>query len=707
MMRRLLVVFLVLWGAGLLGLFSLPIAPARSAGQAMDAAEAGFDRARLEAIRAELEKRGTRALLVMRRGRVAYEWYAAGVSAQQRHGTASLAKSLVGGMSLLFAMNDGRLRPDDRAASFLPAWRDDPRKSRVLIRHLATHTSGIEDAEENHKPHEALTGWKGAFWRRDPDPFSIAVHQAPVLFAPGSRFHYSNPGMAALAYAVTKSLEGTLQPEIRSQLLERLMKPLGIPEEEWSIGYGRAYELDGLKLYANWGGGAFSARATAAIGRLMMQGGRWNGKQLADPAWVSLMTASAATARPPVTPENPAPAAGLCWWNNTDGQWAGVPRDAFAGAGAGHQLLLVVPSLDLIAVRYGQALVPRTSRDDFWGPAVTYVFQPIVGALRAEEDRSVASRNWPYPPSRVIRAVKFAPVDSIRRAAKDSDNWPMTWGDDDTIYTSYGDGRGFEPYMDRKVSMGFARISGPPEGFGGENIRSETGERPGDGPAGPKASGMLMVDGVLYLWARNTGNAQLLWSEDRGKTWQWGFRFEKSFGSPAFLNFGRNYAGARDGFVYVYSQDGPSAYESDDQVVLARVHRKRIREKEAYEFFVKRDGSGRPVWTRDMDRRGSVFRYPGHCHRLDAVYNPGIKRYLLVLAFNHQSGWGMFDAPEPWGPWSTAFLTEAWDLAGTHGYRLPVKWISRDGARMHLVFSGVSRADDAFCVRALDLQVTR
>ena len=82
-----------------------------------------------------------------------------------------------------------------------------------------------------------------------------------------------------------------------------------------------------------------------------------------------------------------------------------------------------------------------------------------------------------------------------------------------------------------------------------------------------------MVDGVLYMRVRNTGNAQLAWSEDHGKTWHWGFKLTTSFGSPAFLNFGHNYAGARDDFVYTYSQDGPSAYESSDALVLARVRK--------------------------------------------------------------------------------------------------------------------------------------
>ena len=83
---------------------------------------------------------------------------------------------------------------------------------------------------------------------------------------------------------------------------------------------------------------------------------------------------------------------------------------------------------------------------------------------------------------------------------------PITWGDDDDQYTAYGDGWGFEPRTERKLGMGFARIVGPPDKFRGINLRS-AGERVGGGAGSPKASGILMVDGVLYLWARNTGAA--------------------------------------------------------------------------------------------------------------------------------------------------------------------------------------------------------
>jgi hypothetical protein len=104
----------------------------------------------------------------------------------------------------------------------------------------------------------------------------------------------------------------------------------------------------------------------------------------------------------------------------------------------------------------------------------------------------------------------------------------------------------------------------PPE-IRGVNIRSETAEALGDGKRGRKASGMLCVDSVLYLIARNAGNAQLGWSSDHGETWSWAdWRFTESFGCPTFLNFGKNYAGARDEFVYVYSHDSGSAYDRAD-----------------------------------------------------------------------------------------------------------------------------------------------
>ncbi len=646
--------------------------------------DAGLDPARLEAWRSRLAAHGTTGLVLVRRGRIVLEWYAPGWDADRPHGTASMAKALVGGISLAVAMSDGKISPEDAASKYIAAWKDDPLKSKITIRQLATHTSGIEDAEQGEIAHDKLAGWKGDFWKRTPDPFSIALRQAPVLFEPGTQNAYSNPGMAALSYAITASLKGG---DIRTMLKERVLDPLGVPERDWSIGYGRAYEVDGMKVYANWGGASFTARAAARVGQLMMLRGQWNGRELIRRDVVRKVLTDQRMPRPVRSATNPAPASGLAWYVNADGVWPAAPRDAFAGAGASHQVIFAAPSLDLIVVRNGDALGDAAS--GFWGPVYELVIKPLMDAVTVQA---------PYPPGPVVHHAVFGK--EIRRTAIDSDNWPLTWGDDDAQYTSYGDGFGFEPHVEKKLGMGFARITGGPSDYRGANLRSD-GERTGGGASSPKASGILMVEGVLYLWVRNVANSQLLWSQDRGKTWQWGFKMEGGFGSPAFLNFGRDYAGARDGYVYTYSQDGPSAYESDNGVVLARVAKDRIRDRTAWEFFERVDAAGRPVWTADVTRRAAVFQYPANCQRVDVVFNAGIGRYLMAVGYDHAGGWGLFDAPEPWGPWTTVLHRE-WDVADTHGYRLPAKWISRDGLTMTLVFSGV-KPNDAFCTRTLTL----
>ncbi len=244
----------------------------------------GMDGARLEAMQRELAERDTKAFLVIRHDRLVWEWYAPDFSAGTPHYTASMAKVFVAGMSLLVQMADGRMDVDDPAWKYIPRWKDHALKSQITIRHLATHTSGIEDAEEPGKSLDELGGWKGAFWRggRDPGPFAIALDQAPMLFAPGTSMAYSSPGMAALGYAITASLRGCQQSDLRSLLRARVMDPIGVPENHWRPGGDPPWELDGLRLYASWGGGHYTARAAARVGRLMLRRGDWEGQQVID-----------------------------------------------------------------------------------------------------------------------------------------------------------------------------------------------------------------------------------------------------------------------------------------------------------------------------------------------------------------------------------------------------------------------------------------
>jgi hypothetical protein len=68
-----------------------------------------------------------------------------------------------------------------------------------------------------------------------------------------------------------------------------------------------------------------------------------------------------------------------------------------------------------------------------------------------------------------------------------------------------------------------------------------------------------------------------------------------------------------------------------------------------------------------------------------------------------KGGLAIYDAPEPWGPWSTAFFTNEWDVGPGDSASFPSKWISSDGKTLHLVFSG----EDSFSVRQATLILAR
>lgn len=212
------------------------------------------------------------------------------------------------------------------------------------------------------------------------------------------------------------------------------------------------------------------------------------------------------------------------------------------------------------------------------------------------------------------------------------------------------------------------------------------------------------------MFVRNAANSQLAWSGDRGKHWTWAdWKFSTSFGCPTFLNFGANYKGARDGFVYVYSLDANSAYEPADQMVLARVPKEKVKQREAYRFFSGIAANGEPMWTDKIGQRKPVFSHAGNCYRSGISYHPVHRRYLWVQILpqskdprgpRFQGGFGIYDAPEPWGPWTTVFFTREWDVGPGETASFPTKWMSADGRALNLLFSG----DDHFSVRGATIQ---
>jgi hypothetical protein len=296
----------------------------------------------------------------------------------------------------------------------------------------------------------------------------------------------------------------------------------------------------------------------------------------------------------------------------------------------------------------------------------------------------------------------------------------MTWANDGHQYTSFGDGGGFEGTNTiGRVSLGFARVEGSSGDYDGINVWGGQGA---EHPAkfGGKSYGMISIAGVLYAWwgpgsgIKSYTETRLLQSTNKGASWSkssWDLHDTSStMIMPTILNFGKDYAGARDGYVYHYfirkqSSSDSLAVHKPGAIDLARVPKSQMMDLSAYRYFAGLDASKNPKWTASAANRKPVFQDPngvGWC--MSAVYNAGLKRY--VIATEHtQSGngnLGLFDAPNPWGPWTTVAYRHKSNGTqfgagkiepSTFFWNFSNKWTSADGKKFVMVFSGVDSND--------------
>ena len=136
-----------------------------------------------------------------------------------------------------------------------------------------------------------------------------------------------------------------------------------------------------------------------------------------------------------------------------------------------------------------------------------------------------------YPQSEIITGIQFD-FSTIIEYAPGSDNWAITWADDDYQYTTWGDGGGFGGTNSiGRVSMGIGRVEGDYNNYstininGGVNPISGNTQFPDSPGVGGKSYGIISVDGVLWLWRTGEGSDNLafeiqdLWkSTDHGYT---------------------------------------------------------------------------------------------------------------------------------------------------------------------------------------------
>ena len=186
----------------------------------------------------------------------------------------------------------------------------------------------------------------------------------------------------------------------------------------------RPRQINGIKRRPFGAGIHSNVQAMAKLGQLYLQGGRWGEQQLIPESFVRLATSQAqGIGELPVKDgfvwtTGASRHYGLLWWNNSDGVMDGVPRDAYWSWGLHESFIIVVPSLNLVAVRAGDTgWAPRDDpkREDGHNNIVGPFLLPICQSVASQpvSESSAAARSEPdihapYPQSSHIPGATFS-----------------------------------------------------------------------------------------------------------------------------------------------------------------------------------------------------------------------------------------------------------------------------------------------------------
>lgn len=302
----------------------------------------GLDEARLYAIVTALldAPLNLHSVLVERHGKLVAEYYQGGkdrsvyalVSARHDFGpqikqdVRSIGKSITG---LLYgvAMNEKKVPALSMPVlDAYPALTDlaAADKRRITVADLLNMASGLDWHEGGRGVNDELR----LFWKRD---IARYVLSHPMKAAPGTTFNYNGGGTAVLADLIQRGTRRSLDAYARSHLFE----PLGIRDWEWVHDvHGRPMAFNGLRM---------RPRDLLKIGRLVLDDGRWQGKQIVPVSWVrqSMTTVLRSDVRDYRY--------GYQWWGGV-AQWHGRGVEWHAGFGNGGQRLYIVPALDMAIV---------------------------------------------------------------------------------------------------------------------------------------------------------------------------------------------------------------------------------------------------------------------------------------------------------------------------------------------------------------------
>jgi hypothetical protein len=224
------------------------------------------------------EKSQTTALIFIRKDTILYEKYFNGFSRDSYFHSQSMAKSFI---SFLIgaAIDDGLISGvDDPMTKFIPELKErNPDFEKITIKNLLEMRSGLAyntsyiPGTYIHAPwHDEAIGYY------HPNVRKLLLKKVDIVTEPGKSFQYNNYNTSYLGLIIERATNKTVSEYLQEKLWSQVME------------YDALFSIDSKKSGFEYMPSRLIARAIdyARFGRLFLNEGNWNGKQVISKDWV-------------------------------------------------------------------------------------------------------------------------------------------------------------------------------------------------------------------------------------------------------------------------------------------------------------------------------------------------------------------------------------------------------------------------------------
>ncbi len=271
-----------------------------------------------------IQQQKTRAVLVLYKDQIITEKYIEGLDASSMLLGWSMTKSILC-TAYGVLQKQGKIDISDKAP--IEEWQQDERKN-ITINNLLQMNSGLAWDEDYTTISDATS-----MLYLDKD-MTQAQRVKKAVYKPNEHWNYSS--------GTSNLLSGILRKTLPSY-----QEYLDYPYREFIDKIGMHSMVIETDMVGNFVGSSYSwatVRDWGKFGLLYLHRGNWNGTQVFDPEWVDYVTTPSPTSDGDY---------GGHFWLNAGGFYPDAPRDMYSANGYQGQRIFIIPSKELVIVRFG------------------------------------------------------------------------------------------------------------------------------------------------------------------------------------------------------------------------------------------------------------------------------------------------------------------------------------------------------------------